>query len=114
MLLHRLIESGKTQRREYYYLNRSNLFSSLPQGNFAQEQKKSYNHFLQKSLPNLLQLYFPVQLQDYNNQVKLEFSKYEDLGNSYFRIEEPEISLEEAYKKKTTWNKKLFFKLLIR
>ena len=114
MLPHRLIKSGKTQRREYYYLNRSDLFSSLPQGNFAQEQKKSYDYFLQKSLPKLLQLYFPVQLQDYNNQVKLEFSKYEDLGNSYFRIEEPEISLEEAYKKKTTWNQKLFLKLLIR
>lgn len=114
MLLHRLIKSGKAQRREYYYLNRSDLFSSLPQGNFAQEQKKSYNYFLQKSLPSLLQLYFPVQLQDYNSQVKLEVLKYEDLGNSYFRIEEPEISLEETHQKKLTWSQKLFLKLLIK
>src|SRR5436190_2131127 len=113
MPLHRLIKSGKTQRREYYYLNHSDLFSSLPQGNFAQEQKKSYDYFLQKSLPKFLQLYFPVQLQDYNNQVTLQFSKYEDMDNSYFRIEEPEISLEEVYQKKTTWNQKLFLKLLI-
>ena len=104
MLLHRLVKSGKAQRREYYYLNRSDLFSSLPQGNFAQEQKKSYNYFLQKSLPDLLQLYFPIQLQDYNSQVKLEVLKYEkeESDNDYFRIEKPEISIEEVHQKKLT------------
>jgi DNA-directed RNA polymerase beta subunit len=111
--MHRLIKSGKAQRREYYYLNRSDLFSPLPQGNFAQEQKKSYGHFLQKSLPDLLQLYFPIQLQDYNSQVKLEVLKYEN-KYKYFRIEEPEISPEEARQKKITWNQKLFLKLLIK
>ena len=123
MVPYRLIQSGKAQRREYYYFNRSDLFSSLPQGDFFQEQKKSYNHFLQKSLPSLLQFYFPIQLnKDYNNQIKLEILEYEDLDsndgsffpNKYVRIEEPKISAEEAYQKKLTWNQRLFLKLSVR
>src|SRR4051812_1802949 len=114
MVSYRLVQSGKSQRREYYCLNRSNLFSSLPQGDFFQEQKKSYNHFFQESLPSLLELYFPIQLKDYNNQVKIQVLKYEDLDDKFFRIEEPKISVQEAYQKKVTWNQRLFLKFLIK
>ena len=71
-MLYRSIILGKTQRREYYHLNRSDLFQSLPQKDLAQEQRESYEYFLNRALPRLLQFYFPVQLKDYNNQIRLE------------------------------------------
>jgi hypothetical protein len=71
-MLYRLINSGKAQRKEYYYHNRSDLFQSLPQKDLAQEQRESYEYFLNRALPRLLQFYFPVQLKDYNNQIRLE------------------------------------------
>ena len=117
MVSYRLVQSGKAQRREYYCLNRSGLFSSLPQGDFFQEQKKSYNYFFKGSLSSLLKLYFPIQLKDYNNQVKIEVLEYQDLNNlnnKYIRIEEPKISIEEACQKKVTWSQRLFLKLSIK
>ncbi|CAJ0633921.1 2851_t:CDS:2 [Entrophospora sp. SA101] len=48
------------------------LFQSLPQKHLAQEQRESYEYFLNRALPKLLQFYFPVQLKDYNNQLRLE------------------------------------------
>jgi hypothetical protein len=69
---YRLIESGKNQRREYLSKNRSPLFKSLPERDFAQEQKKSYDDFLQRGFKDLLNFYFPAsgrKLEDYNNQV---------------------------------------------
>src|SRR5437762_1166818 len=81
MLSYRLITSGKNQRREYFSLNCSPLFKSLPDQDFAQEQRKSYHDFLYKKLPELLNFYFPeekaVEFGDYNNKVKVNIEELE-------------------------------------
>lgn len=100
MTLYRLINSGKIQRREYYGKNCSSLFESLPQKDLTREQKDSYYHFLYHSLPQLLEFYFPVQFDDYNNRIRLEI-----LAS---RWEEPKFSLEEVYQRKTTLSQKFF------
>jgi DNA-directed RNA polymerase beta subunit len=93
-MLYHLINVGKTQRREYLNLNRSELFQSLPCKDLAQEQKQSYEYFQKKALPKLFRFYFPAQFEDYNNQIRLEISD--------FLFEEPKFSEAEAYRKKTT------------
>src|SRR5215203_5553135 len=105
-MLHRSINSGKAQRREYYCHNRSDLFRSLPQKDLAQEQRESYEYFLYQSLPKLLQFYFPVQFKDYNNQIRLEILDS--------RWEEPKFSETEVYRKKITWNQKFVLTWLIK
>lgn len=97
-MLYCSINSGKAQRREYYRHNRSDLFRPLPQKDLAQEQRESYEYFLYRSLPKLLQFYFPVQCKDYNNQIRLEILDS--------RWEEPKFSEAEVYRKKITWNQK--------
>ena len=91
MVSYRLIECGKNQRREYLSKNRSPLFQSLPEYDFAQEQKKSYENFLWRDLKNLLNFYFPTsgrKLENYNNQVLINI---EDLS-----CDEPKIEKEQA------------------
>lgn len=108
-MLYRSINLGQSQRREYYHLNRSDLFKSLPEGNLAQEQKESYEYFCQKGLLKLLNFYFPFQSDDYNNLVNLEITN--------FRLEEPKFSeteIAEVYRKKVTWSRKLFLTWLIK
>ena len=99
-MLYRSINLGKTQRREYYHLNRSNLFQSLPYKDLTQEQKESYKYFQQKALPKLFEFYFPAQFKDYNNQIRLEISDS--------RLEEPKFSEIEVYRRKITWAQKIF------
>src|SRR3954464_14971685 len=81
MSSYRLITSGKNQRREYLSLNCSPLFQTLPDQDFAQEQRKSYHNFLYEKLPKLLNFYFPeekgVELSDYNNKVKINIEGIE-------------------------------------
>ena len=88
MLPYRLITSGKNQRREYFSLNRSPLFQALPDRDFAQEQKSSYNKFLYEKLPRLLTFYFPAEFSDYNNNIQIKVEEIE--------CQEPEINEEEA------------------
>jgi len=99
-MLYRSINLGKTQRREYYHLNRSDLFHSLPHKDLTQEQKESYEYFQQKALPKLFKFYFPTQFEDYNNQARLEILN--------FRLEEPKFLEAEAYRRKITWAQKIF------
>ena len=96
MLPYRLITSGKNQRREYFFLNRSPLFQPLPDRNFAWEQKLSYNDFLFKKLPELLTNYFPVEFKDYNNNIQIKVREVE--------CHEPKISEEEAQESSLTWS----------
>jgi|SRR6266480_1888400 len=100
MLLYRSINVGKTKRREYFHLNRSELFQSLPYKDLTQEQRESYEHFQKKTLPKLFKFYFPVEFKDYNNVVRIKIMDY--------RIEEPKFSEAEAYRKKITWAQKIF------
>ncbi len=88
MLPYRLINSGKNQRREYFSLNRSPLFEALPDRDFAQEQKLSYYEFLYEKLPQLLTFYFPVEFNDYNNNIRVNIEEIE--------CQEPEVSEKEA------------------
>ena len=88
MVSYRLINSGKNQRREYLSLNRSPLFQDLPQQDFAQEQKISYQNFLFKKLPQLLTFYFPAEFSDYNNNIRVNIESVE--------CQDPEISENEA------------------
>ncbi|CAG8440208.1 11522_t:CDS:2 [Ambispora leptoticha] len=83
----RLVDKG-AKRREYLALNRSPLFKSLPDRDFAQEQKLSYHNLLYEKLPKLLNFYFPAEFSDYNNNVKIKIEEIE--------CHEPEISEEEA------------------
>ena len=85
---YRLITSGENKRREYLSFNRSLLFKSLPDRDFAQEQKLSYHNFLYKKLPKLLNFYFPAEFNDYNNNIKIKIEEIE--------CHEPEISEQEA------------------
>ena len=94
MSLYRLITSGENKRREYFSLNRSPLFESLPDRDFAQEQKLSYHNFLYEKLPKLLNFYFPAEFNDYNNNVEIKIEK--------IQCHEPEISEEEAKTKSLT------------
>lgn len=71
---HRLIISGDNQRREYFSVNSSPLFKDLPDKDFSQEQKKSYNGF-KNSLKNLFDFYFPASFTDYNNKVDLKLEE---------------------------------------
>jgi len=75
-MLYRLIKVGKTQRREYFHLNRSELFRSLPHKDLTQEQKESYEYFQKEVFPKLFRFYFPIHFKDYNNKVKLEISDF--------------------------------------
>lgn len=88
MLPYRLITSGKNQRREYFSLNRSPLFANLPDRDFAEEQKLSYEKFLYEKLPRLLTFYFPAEFSDYNNNVHINVESLD--------CAEPEISEEQA------------------
>ena len=105
MSSYRLITSGKNQRREYLSLNRSPLFRSLPDQDFAQEQRISYYKFLYEKLPKLLNFYFPkekgVEFSDYNNRVKVNVEEMEH--------QEPEISEEEARSDFLTWEHRTTF-----
>ena len=96
MSSYRLITSGKNQRREYLSLNCSPLFQTLPDQDFAQEQRKSYHSFLYERLPKLLNFYFPpektVEFSDYNNDVKIEVRDIE--------CREPETITEDSKGKK--------------
>jgi hypothetical protein len=71
---HRLIISGDNQRREYFSVNSSPLFKDLPDKDFSQEQKKSYNGF-KDSLKKLFDFYFPAKFSDYNNEIELELEE---------------------------------------
>jgi hypothetical protein len=90
VLPYRLINSGKNQRREYLSLNHSPLFQSLPERDFAHEQKKSYENFLYQQLPRLLTSppYSPIELSDYNNDIRITIEEV--------KCQEPEVSEEEA------------------
>jgi len=102
----RSINIGNGQCREYLSLNRSPLFQALPQKDFAQIQKDSYDFFLNKRLKGLLDLYFPAEFSDYNNKVSLTIK---DLI-----INPPTISLEEAKDKQITWQNVINLKWLIK
>ncbi len=71
---HRLIASGDNYRREYFSVNNSPLFKALPNKDFSQEQKKSYQHF-RENLKGLFDFYFPAKFSDYNNQIELVLEK---------------------------------------
>src|SRR3954470_16328299 len=101
MLPYRLIDSGKNQRREYFSLNRSPLFQELPDRDFAQEQKLSYNEFLYEKLPRLLTFYFPAEFSDYNNNIQIKIESVE--------CQEPEISEEKARNDSLTWSHTVSF-----
>jgi DNA-directed RNA polymerase subunit beta len=105
MLPHRLIISGKNERREYLSLNHSPLFKSLPDRDFTQEQKLSYHIFLHEKLPKLLNFYFPAEFSDYNNSLKI---KVEEI-----KCSEPEISEEEAKNESLTWNHTISFNWIV-
>ncbi|MEG7978389.1 MAG: hypothetical protein NY202_00215 [Mollicutes bacterium UO1] len=85
---YRIINSGKNQRREYLVANRSPLFQTLPERDYAQEQKLSYSKLLNKRLPQLLLFYFPAEFSDYNNNVKISIEK--------FLCQKPEITEKQA------------------
>ncbi|KLL01819.1 MAG: DNA-directed RNA polymerase subunit beta [Mycoplasmataceae bacterium RC_NB112A] len=104
MLSYHLIDCGKNQRREYLSKNRSPLFQKLPERDFAHEQKKSYDDFLNHDLKKLFQFYFPPEgrkFENYNNQlwIKIEEPKYH----------EPEIDEEKARADFLTWSYSLSF-----
>lgn len=88
MSLYNLTTSGKKQRREYLSLNHSPLFQTLPDQDFAQEQKISYHNFLYNKLPKLLNFYFPAEFSDYNNSIQISIEQIE--------CQEAEISENEA------------------
>lgn len=85
---YRLIKTGKNVRREYLALNRSPIFSTLPEIDTAQEQKKSYFNFLNVKLKKLLNFYFPVYYEDHNNNINIEVDD--------FFLTEPSMTQEEA------------------
>lgn len=99
---YRLIKTGKNVRREYLALNRSPIFSTLPEIDTAQEQKKSYFNFLNVKLKKLLNFYFPVYYEDHNNNINIEVDD--------FFLTEPSMTQEEACYKFLTWSYKLFLK----
>lgn len=103
----RLVKLGSIQRKEYYTNNRCQLFYSLPEGDLAEEQKKSYEDFLSQKLPSLLRFYFPIHLQDYNNEVSLEI-----LGEP--KIEDLDFSEKAAIEKKINWENKISLLWLIK
>jgi hypothetical protein len=95
MSSYQIINSGKNQRRRYLTINNSPLFQTLPQRDFAHEQKSSYHDFLHKRLNELLKFYFPVVFDDHNNIIKINIEnlrhqnqRHPDYGH--------EISEEEA------------------
>ena len=96
---YRIVVSGNNQRREYFSLNRSNLFLDLPKIDTAQEQKKSYFDFLNNKLRQLLDFYFPLTLSDHNNTI--------DLNVTGFFLQEPEMNEKEVRIRSFTWAYKL-------
>ncbi|MCE8158975.1 MAG: hypothetical protein I3270_00620 [Candidatus Moeniiplasma glomeromycotorum] len=101
---YRLIDSGKNQRREYLSKNRSPLFKSLPERDFAQEQKKSYADFLHRGLKDLLKFYFSAngrKLEDYNNQVWINVEE--------LQCHEPEITEDQARTNLLSWEYTISF-----
>ena len=87
-MLYRIINSGKNKRHEYLALNRSPLFQNLPNKDFGEEQKFSYNDFLHNAFKKLFFFYFPTEFSNYNNKIRCDVK-----GINY---QEPEISEEEA------------------
>ncbi|CAJ0837630.1 2876_t:CDS:10, partial [Entrophospora sp. SA101] len=89
-------------RRQYLTLNNSPLFQTLPQRDFAHEQKSSYYDFLDRRLNELLNFYFPFNCSDHNNTIELNIEK--------FHHQEPKISQEEAQLKEdiSDWVEKSF------
>ena len=92
---YRLVSSGKVQRREYLTENRSPLFQSFPEPNFAQEQKLSYDNFLTKGLPQLLSSYFPAEFSNYNNKVRINIKdvKFQE-PKIKKKVEDKEVEVE--------------------
>ena len=93
---YRIINSGKNQRRGYFGLNRSPLFQILPQKDFGEEQKLSYENFLHRDLKKLFSRYFPTEFSNYNNNIVCDIKQV-----SYH---EPEITEEEARANSLTWS----------
>lgn len=91
---------GKNNRVEYLSLNKSPLFKDLPNIDFYFIQKKSYENFF-KNLPNLLKSYFPVESNDYNNNIIVNIKSS--------RYEEPDISENEARRRGLTWSRSIYF-----
>jgi len=87
-MLYRTINSGKNQRREYLGRNRSPLFQDLPQKDFGQEQKSSYDDFLRYQLTNLFNGYFPAEFSNSNNNIRCDVKQVD--------YQEPKISEDEA------------------
>jgi hypothetical protein len=88
MPAYRTIISGQKQRREFLSLNKSPLFKDLPNLDFAQEQKTSYNKFVFDKLPKLLSFYFPAEFSDYNNKVNTNITNID--------CKEPDFTQEQA------------------
>nr|CAG8584891.1 15453_t:CDS:10 [Entrophospora candida] len=88
------LEDLGAKRREYLAANRSPLFQTLPERDFAQEQKASYQYFLDQKLPKLFSFYFPFEFSDYNNDVWINASeiKYQESNSE-----------EEARANSSTW-----------
>jgi hypothetical protein len=87
-MLYRIIKSGKSQRKEYFSLNRSSLFQSLPNKVFGQDQISSYENFLKNDLEKLFSSYFPSEFSNYNNNIYCEVKK--------IICQEPSLSEDEA------------------
>ena len=95
-MLYRIINSGKNQRREYLGRNHSPLFQDLPQKDFGQEQKLSYDNFLHHQLKNLFTNYFPIEFSNYNNNIQCNIKQVD--------YQEPKISEDQARSDSLTWS----------
>jgi DNA-directed RNA polymerase beta subunit len=87
-MLYRIIKSGNNKRREYLGLNRSPLFQDLPQKDFAEEQKLSFDNFLHSDLKKIFATYFPAEFSNYNNHIRCEVKE--------IRCEEPKNTEDET------------------
>ncbi|WNE41736.1 MAG: DNA-directed RNA polymerase subunit beta [Mycoplasmataceae bacterium] len=99
---HRLIISGDNQRREYFSVNSSPLFKDLPNKDFSQEQKKSYNGF-KNSLKKLFDFYFPAKFSDYNNEVELKLEEIVWNDPQFTEDESKEFLVSYDYKIDLIW-----------
>jgi len=101
MVQYRLINSGNNKRREYITLNKSLLFKNIPEYDFAEEQKRSYNYFLERELSDLFLFYFPSEFSDYNNTIKVDIENLKYI--------KPEITEDEARDNSQTWSNSIIF-----
>ncbi|CAG8741295.1 20808_t:CDS:2, partial [Racocetra persica] len=69
-------------------LNHSPLFQDLPNKDFGEEQKLSFDNFLRQGLKKIFATYFPAEFSNYNNLIHCEVKEV--------RYEEPKNTANEA------------------